>query len=94
MVLCGNIRLSKYLVDIVCLVNIGRSDIESIHLATMEVLEDVGVKFCDKIALHKLASVSADVDYEKQITKFAQTGQFFLSYPLRATLKALSNKTF
>ncbi len=49
---------------------ISESDVQKIHESTLQVLENIGVRFADDDALHYLAEHGCNVDFEKQLAKF------------------------
>lgn len=49
---------------------VSHAAIQKIHTGTLQVLENIGVKFTDDAALHFLAEHGCSVDFEKQLVKF------------------------
>jgi trimethylamine--corrinoid protein Co-methyltransferase len=47
-----------------------KSDVQKIHESTLQVLENIGVKFADNETLHFLAEHGCKVDFEKQLVKY------------------------
>jgi len=51
---------------------LSRDDVESIHLASMKVLEEVGVKIYNDTVLKLLADAGVEVDFDKKLARFPQ----------------------
>ncbi|NIU91459.1 hypothetical protein GWN42_25535, partial [candidate division KSB1 bacterium] len=49
-----------------------REELDSIHSATLEVLNEVGVKFPDGTALKALEDVGAEIDYNKMVARIPE----------------------
>jgi trimethylamine--corrinoid protein Co-methyltransferase len=49
---------------------VSKSEVQKIHASTLQILENIGIKFADDEALHDLAEHGCQVDFEKQTAKF------------------------
>jgi trimethylamine--corrinoid protein Co-methyltransferase len=76
------------------LMTMPREELDSIHSATLEVLNEVGVKFPDETALKALENVGAEIDYKNMVARIPeQTIMEALNHtPSRITLCARDPK--
>jgi len=49
---------------------VSKSELQKIHESTLQILENIGVKFANDEALYYLAGYGCKVDFEKQVVKF------------------------
>ncbi len=73
---------------------LNKSDLQAIHEATLEVLENVGIETTDPEALQLYADAGCEVDFEKHVVKIPEyvVEKALRSAPSRVRLAALDKK--